>query len=288
MPAVRPACSSGRDFPPFEKHVLSHVDWHAGRDDARGDRVPHRAARRHHDVAPAAGRTVAVPRSRKDRDAAVTPLVRALDGRRCRRPVAGRARPRGRAVRRRAPRGAGRGTRRCSSRATRTRSVVIQTSSLPCGIACPRPGAIRSRRPTRSLRWWQSATRCSRRTCCSAPAPRRFSRTATHVFTSKTAGSWRRFRPTRSARRYARLMGHPITGVPLTSRLTMDLDALQRASKGAGMVFFCNPNNPVAHGHRRQRHAALPGRGAASSRRPRRCSSTRRISNTPRCPATRP
>ncbi len=45
---------------------------------------------------------------------------------------------------------------------------------------------------------------------------------------------------------YARLMGHPLTGVKLTSDLKMDLDALQTASKGAGLVFYCNPNNPVA------------------------------------------
>jgi histidinol-phosphate aminotransferase len=46
---------------------------------------------------------------------------------------------------------------------------------------------------------------------------------------------------------YARLMGHPITGVKLNpTDLKMDLDALQQASKGAGLVFFCNPNNPVA------------------------------------------
>jgi histidinol-phosphate aminotransferase len=30
------------------------------------------------------------------------------------------------------------------------------------------------------------------------------------------------------------------------SDLKMDLDALQQASKGAGLVFYCKPNNPVA------------------------------------------
>lgn len=70
-------------------------------------------------------------------------------------------------------------------------------------------------------------------------------RTATHVFTSKTAGLVAAIPAYEECASYARLMGHPITGVPLTSRLTMDLDALQRASKGAGLVFYCNPNNPV-------------------------------------------
>jgi histidinol-phosphate aminotransferase len=41
-------------------------------------------------------------------------------------------------------------------------------------------------------------------------------------------------------------MGHPMTGVKLNAALKMDLDALQAASKGAGLVFYCNPNNPVA------------------------------------------
>lgn len=70
-------------------------------------------------------------------------------------------------------------------------------------------------------------------------------RSATHVFTSKTAGLVAAIPAYEECASYARLMGHPIAGVPLTSRLTMDLDALQRASKGAGLVFYCNPINPV-------------------------------------------
>ena len=71
-------------------------------------------------------------------------------------------------------------------------------------------------------------------------------RTTTHVFTSKTAGLTAAIPAYEECADYARLMGHPITGVKLTADLKMDLDALQQASKGAGMVFFCNPNNPVA------------------------------------------
>lgn len=71
-------------------------------------------------------------------------------------------------------------------------------------------------------------------------------RTATHVFTSKTAGLVAAIPAYEECASYARLMGHPVTGVPLTRRLTMDLDAFQQASKGAGLVFYCNPNNPVA------------------------------------------
>ncbi len=71
-------------------------------------------------------------------------------------------------------------------------------------------------------------------------------RTSTHVFTSKTAGLVAAIPAYEECADYARLMGHPITGVKLNSELKMDLDALQQASKGAGLVFYCNPNNPVA------------------------------------------
>ncbi len=71
-------------------------------------------------------------------------------------------------------------------------------------------------------------------------------RTATHVFTSKTAGLVATIPAYEECADYARLMGHPLTGVKLTADLKMDIDAMQAASKGAGLVFFCNPNNPVA------------------------------------------
>jgi histidinol-phosphate aminotransferase len=71
-------------------------------------------------------------------------------------------------------------------------------------------------------------------------------RTSTHVFTSKTAGLVAAIPAYEECADYARLMGHPITGVKLDANLRMDLDAMQQASKGAGLVFYCNPNNPVA------------------------------------------
>lgn len=45
---------------------------------------------------------------------------------------------------------------------------------------------------------------------------------------------------------YAALMGYRTKAVPLTSELKMDLDQTLHAVKGSGMLFFCNPNNPVA------------------------------------------
>jgi histidinol-phosphate aminotransferase len=74
-------------------------------------------------------------------------------------------------------------------------------------------------------------------------------RTSTHVFTSPTRPLVACIPAYEECADYARLMGHPIRTVPLTpGTLTMDLDALLGASKGGGMVFYCNPNNPVATG----------------------------------------
>jgi histidinol-phosphate aminotransferase len=45
---------------------------------------------------------------------------------------------------------------------------------------------------------------------------------------------------------YAALIGSRTKAVPLTSDFRMDLDKTLYAVKGAGMLFYCNPNNPVA------------------------------------------
>jgi histidinol-phosphate aminotransferase len=41
-------------------------------------------------------------------------------------------------------------------------------------------------------------------------------------------------------------MGNPVKGVKLNAEFKIDLDAYLAASKGAGLVFYCNPNNPTA------------------------------------------
>lgn len=71
-------------------------------------------------------------------------------------------------------------------------------------------------------------------------------RTSTHVFCSKTAGLVAAIPAYEECAGYAQLMGYPVSGVKLNAELKMDLDALLGSSKGAGMVFYCNPNNPVA------------------------------------------
>jgi len=45
---------------------------------------------------------------------------------------------------------------------------------------------------------------------------------------------------------YAATIKVPVRAVPLDANFRMDLDGLASAARGAGMVFFCNPNNPTA------------------------------------------
>jgi histidinol-phosphate aminotransferase len=47
----------------------------------------------------------------------------------------------------------------------------------------------------------------------------------------------------------AKKIGTPVREVPLDAKLRIDIDKLVAAAKGAGLVFFCNPNNPTATVH---------------------------------------
>ncbi len=49
--------------------------------------------------------------------------------------------------------------------------------------------------------------------------------------------------------RMARQIGAPVKIVPVDGSLALDLDAMADAASGAGMVFFCNPNNPTGTAH---------------------------------------
>jgi histidinol-phosphate aminotransferase len=73
-------------------------------------------------------------------------------------------------------------------------------------------------------------------------------RTTTHVFCSKTAPLIAPIPAYEECAGYAALMGYPVATVALTPppELKMDVAALLSKAKGGGMVFFCNPNNPVA------------------------------------------
>lgn len=47
----------------------------------------------------------------------------------------------------------------------------------------------------------------------------------------------------------ARRINAPVRAIPVDRALQLDLDAMADAARGAGMVFFCNPNNPTGGAH---------------------------------------
>jgi histidinol-phosphate aminotransferase len=71
-------------------------------------------------------------------------------------------------------------------------------------------------------------------------------RAATQVFTSKTKALVGTIPTYEECAGYAELIGNPVKGVKLNSEFKIDLDAMLAAAKGAGLVFYCNPNNPTA------------------------------------------
>ncbi len=71
-------------------------------------------------------------------------------------------------------------------------------------------------------------------------------RSAVLAFTSKSApyvGAGPTFE---SPGEFAKFLGAQVKSVPVNSVLGFDLDGMLAASRGAGLVYFCNPNNPTA------------------------------------------
>jgi len=71
-------------------------------------------------------------------------------------------------------------------------------------------------------------------------------RNATHVFTARNKALVGTIPTYEECAGYADMMGHPVRAVPLDPNFNVDMDRLLDASRGAGLIFFCNPNNPVA------------------------------------------
>jgi histidinol-phosphate aminotransferase len=71
-------------------------------------------------------------------------------------------------------------------------------------------------------------------------------RSATHLFTARTKALVGTIPTYEECAGYADMMGNPVRAVPLDQNFNADLDRLADAARGAGLIFFCNPNNPVA------------------------------------------
>lgn len=70
-------------------------------------------------------------------------------------------------------------------------------------------------------------------------------RSCTHLFTSKERPLVGTIPTYEECAGYAEMMGHPVRAVELDSNFKIDLDKFGAAAKGAGLVFYCNPNNPT-------------------------------------------
>jgi histidinol-phosphate aminotransferase len=71
-------------------------------------------------------------------------------------------------------------------------------------------------------------------------------RTATHVFTAKDKALVGTIPTYEECAGYAEMMGAPVRPVALDAEFKIDLGKFADAAKGAGLVFYCNPNNPTA------------------------------------------
>ena len=74
-------------------------------------------------------------------------------------------------------------------------------------------------------------------------------RSATQVFTSPTKPLITGAPSYEECTQYAKVIGHPVEEIPLDGEMMLDLDKMADASKGAGMVFLNNPNNPTGTLH---------------------------------------
>jgi histidinol-phosphate aminotransferase len=71
-------------------------------------------------------------------------------------------------------------------------------------------------------------------------------RSATHLFTAKDKPLVGTIPTYEECAGYAEMMGNPVRPVALDSEFKIELDRFADAASGAGLVFYCNPNNPTA------------------------------------------
>jgi histidinol-phosphate aminotransferase len=71
-------------------------------------------------------------------------------------------------------------------------------------------------------------------------------RSATHLFTAKDRPLVGTIPTYEECAGYAEMMGRPVRSVALDADFKVDLNRMADAAKGAGLVFYCNPNNPTA------------------------------------------
>jgi histidinol-phosphate aminotransferase len=71
-------------------------------------------------------------------------------------------------------------------------------------------------------------------------------RSCTHLFTAKDKALVGTIPTYEECAGYAEMMGHPVRPVALDADFKIDLGKLADAANGAGLVFYCNPNNPTA------------------------------------------
>lgn len=74
-------------------------------------------------------------------------------------------------------------------------------------------------------------------------------RMAVYAFTSATRPLVQGLPTFEEAGRYAEIIGTPVVSVPVDARRRLDLDGMAAKATGAGLIFFCNPNNPTGTVH---------------------------------------
>lgn len=74
-------------------------------------------------------------------------------------------------------------------------------------------------------------------------------RAAVYAFTSPTHALVAPEPTFEAPANFAKFLGRPVNAPKVDARLSLDLDAMTDAARGAGLVYFCNPNNPTSTVH---------------------------------------